>query len=166
MEKDDLGLWRSPELDLSPLRAHRAGALAQAGELLDAGVGGLALTEALSRGRDGLLALLKEALEGVSLVAPVGALYATGSYGGQCVCPGSDVDLLMVYEEGAPGAEMEAMSRWSAAFQTALRDIGLKVGMAHRTLDQCFLLARDEISIAASLLSARFLWGGGLRAPR
>ena len=40
-----------------------------------------------------------------------------------------------------------------------LWDLGLKVGQATRSVDECLRLARTDLQICTSLLEARFLWG-------
>jgi [protein-PII] uridylyltransferase len=68
------------------------------------------------------------------------------------------LDLLMVYEPSDEAAR-EELARFSGAFQTALRDLGLKVGLALRTPEECVRLAQADVSVASSMLYARLLWG-------
>ncbi len=163
MKADALGQWRCPELELAPLRAMLAAQTAQAAARLDAGVAGMEgagalgrdLARGLCRGRDALLGALRDALADLGIEPPEAAVYATGDYGRGVVCPRSDVDLLLIHGE----VDREAMARWSAAFQTALRDLGLKVGLAQRTLAQCLELGLADPHVGSSMLDARLLWG-------
>ncbi|MEL6182319.1 MAG: HD domain-containing protein, partial [Myxococcota bacterium] len=118
-------------------------------------LGGLAVVGSLSAWLDGHLKEVQQLLAPFADPCPV-AVYATGSYGRQQVCPGSDIDLLVLYDE----AHISTcdLGLWVGGFQTMLRDIGWKVGMATRTSEQCLALAREDLSIAASMLDARLLW--------
>lgn len=150
--------WRCPALKLDSLRAARDASLCAAQRELEEGASGVKIAHALSDSRDDLLRALNEALHQVGVTSPPVAVYVTGSQGARLASPRSDVDLLIVYEPDAVGREV--MGRWSGAFQTALRDIGFKVAMAHRTPAQCLSMAADELTIGASMLGARLLWGG------
>ncbi|MCK0070086.1 [protein-PII] uridylyltransferase [Kordiimonas laminariae] len=82
-------------------------------------------------------------------------LVATGGYGRGELAPYSDVDLLfLIPYKSTPWAEsvVEYMLY-------VLWDLGLKVGHATRTPDECVRLAKEDLSIRTSLLEARFLWG-------
>ena len=83
------------------------------------------------------------------------AVYATGGYGRGVLAPSSDIDLLFVRPyKASPFAEsvIEYMLY-------ALWDIGLKVGHAFRTPEECVKLAKDDVTIKTSLLDSRFLFG-------
>ncbi|HEV2333505.1 MAG TPA: [protein-PII] uridylyltransferase, partial [Gammaproteobacteria bacterium] len=82
-------------------------------------------------------------------------LVAVGGYGRGELHPASDVDILLLVREEAGGAHRERI----AAFVTALWDIGLEVGHSVRTLDECVSHAREDISVATSLMEARVLCG-------
>ncbi|MBL4639333.1 MAG: [protein-PII] uridylyltransferase, partial [Kordiimonadaceae bacterium] len=83
------------------------------------------------------------------------ALVATGGYGRGELAPYSDIDLLfLIPYKSTPWAEnvVEYMLY-------VLWDLGLKVGHATRTPDECTKLAKEDLSIRTALLEARFLWG-------
>ncbi|WP_068637282.1 [protein-PII] uridylyltransferase [Thauera butanivorans] len=86
------------------------------------------------------------------------ALVAVGGYGRGELFPASDVDLLVLL----PGtADVETRIRLSAMVG-ALWDIGLEIGHAARTVDECIEAADDDITVQTSLLEARFLAGNAL----
>ena len=83
------------------------------------------------------------------------AVFATGGYGRSVLAPSSDIDLLFIRAyKASPHAEsvLEYMLY-------ALWDMGLKVGHAFRTPQECVRLAKEDVTIKTSLLDARFLFG-------
>jgi [protein-PII] uridylyltransferase len=85
-------------------------------------------------------------------------LVAVGGYGRADLCPGSDVDVLLVHSrrqerEAAAAAERVWYPLW---------DAGLKVGHATRTVKQALALADRDLETATSLLDVR--WVAGDRA--
>ncbi|MCV2216185.1 [protein-PII] uridylyltransferase [Thauera sp. Sel9] len=83
------------------------------------------------------------------------ALVAVGGYGRGELFPASDVDLLILL----PGAaDVETRIRL-CAMVGALWDVGLEIGHAARTVDECIEAADDDITVQTSLLEARFLAG-------
>jgi [protein-PII] uridylyltransferase len=83
------------------------------------------------------------------------AIVATGGYGRGQLAPQSDIDLLFLrpYKETPWGESVIEFILYM------LWDLGLKVGHATRSLDDCIRLSRQDISIRTALLEARFLWG-------
>ncbi|WP_306117469.1 MULTISPECIES: [protein-PII] uridylyltransferase [unclassified Roseitalea] len=83
------------------------------------------------------------------------ALVAVGGYGRGTLAPGSDVDLLFVlpYKQTPLGEQLAEYILYM------LWDMGLKVGHATRNLDDCIRLSKDDITIATTILEARFLIG-------
>lgn len=83
------------------------------------------------------------------------AVLAVGGYGRGALAPSSDVDLLFVrtYKQ-TPWAEsvIEFMLY-------ALWDLGLKVGHAFRTIDECIRLSKEDYTIRTAILDRRFLFG-------
>ncbi|MBL8780337.1 MAG: [protein-PII] uridylyltransferase [Alphaproteobacteria bacterium] len=86
------------------------------------------------------------------------AVVAVGGYGRAALAPGSDIDLLFVlpYKQTAWGESVIEFMLY------VLWDLGLKVGHATRSLDECIRLAKSDYTIRTSVLEARFICG---RAP-
>ena len=90
------------------------------------------------------------------------AVAAVGGYGRGELAPYSDVDLLFLHPyKRTP--HIEQMIEFSLY---RLWDLGLKVGQATRSVDDCVRLARGDLQICTSLLEARFLWGERTRLRR
>ncbi|MEL7231434.1 MAG: [protein-PII] uridylyltransferase, partial [Pseudomonadota bacterium] len=83
------------------------------------------------------------------------AVYATGGYGRSVLAPSSDVDLLFIRPYKA-SAHTESVIEYMLYM---LWDMGLKIGHAFRTPQECVRLAKDDVTIKTSLLDARFLFG-------
>lgn len=83
------------------------------------------------------------------------SVVATGGYGRGELAPHSDIDLLFVhpYKETAWGESVVEFILYM------LWDLGLKVGHATRSLNDCVRLAKQDITIRTALLEARYLWG-------
>src|SRR5262249_47923941 len=69
--------------------------------------------------------------------------------------PGSDIDLLFLlpYKQTAWGEQIAEVILY------CLWDMGLKVGHATRSIDDCIRLARADMTIRTAILEARFLLG-------
>ncbi|MEJ1967238.1 MAG: [protein-PII] uridylyltransferase [Rhizomicrobium sp.] len=80
---------------------------------------------------------------------------ATGGYGRGELAPGSDIDLLFVrpFKQTPWGESVIEFILYM------LWDLGLKVGHATRSLDECVRLAKQDITIRTAILEARYLWG-------
>ncbi|MFG1397681.1 [protein-PII] uridylyltransferase [Roseixanthobacter pseudopolyaromaticivorans] len=83
------------------------------------------------------------------------AVVAVGGYGRGMLAPGSDTDILFVlpYKQTAWGESV------AEAMLYMLWDLGLKVGHATRSVEECLRQARADITIRTSILEARFLVG-------
>lgn len=90
------------------------------------------------------------------------ALIATGGYGRGVLAPFSDIDLLFL----ASGPVDERGRRAVEAMLYLLWDLGLKVGHATRSLDECLEDARGDATIQTALLDARPLAGDRALAQR
>ena len=87
--------------------------------------------------------------------APSVALAAVGGYGRRELYPYSDIDILFLYHKGdekpaAQAAEFILYILW---------DLGLKVGQAHRTIEDTLALAAKDTGVRTTLLDARFVAG-------
>jgi len=80
---------------------------------------------------------------------------ATGGYGRGLLAPGSDIDLLFVlpYKQTAWGESI------AEAILYCLWDMGLKVGHATRSVDECIRQAKADMTIRTAVLEARYLFG-------
>ncbi len=82
-------------------------------------------------------------------------IVAVGGYGRREMAPFSDVDLLFLHPY--------KLTAW--AEQTIeyilymLWDLGLTVGQATRSIDECVRLGRRDYSIRTALLESRYVWG-------
>src|SRR5438067_11052792 len=83
------------------------------------------------------------------------AIVATGGYGRGLLAPGSDIDLLFLlpYKQTAWGESV------AEAILYCLRDMGLKVGYATRSVAECIRQAKADMTIRTNLLEARYLLG-------
>lgn len=83
------------------------------------------------------------------------AIVATGGYGRGLMALGSDIDLLFVlpYKQTAWGESVAEVILYS------LWDLGLKVGHATRSVDECIRQAKADMTIRTALLESRFLLG-------
>ena len=80
---------------------------------------------------------------------------ATGGYGRALLAPYSDIDLLFLlpYKQTPWGESVIEHMLY------LLWDLGLKVGHATRTIDQCLKLSRADFTIRTTLLDARMILG-------
>ena len=83
------------------------------------------------------------------------AIVATGGYGRGLLAPGSDIDLLFLrpYKQTSWGESVAEYMLY------VLWDLGLKVGHATRTIDQCLKLAWSDFTIRTALLDQRLICG-------
>lgn len=81
------------------------------------------------------------------------ALAAVGGYGRGELHPGSDIDVLVLLDDDSPDTTDVG------SFVTALWDVGLEVGHSVRTVAQCADEARDDVTVATTLMEARRLAG-------
>jgi [protein-PII] uridylyltransferase len=83
------------------------------------------------------------------------ALVASGGYGRRELCPGSDIDVILVHSQWHPGAVAAVAERlWYPVW-----DAGLKLGHAVRSTRDALQLAQDDLDTATALLDARHLAG-------
>ena len=85
-------------------------------------------------------------------------LLAVGGYGRGELFPYSDVDVLVLLPNGHDGAS-DAFRGMIEAFITACWDIGLEIGSSVRTIDECLLEARADVTVQTALLESRLLTG-------
>jgi [protein-PII] uridylyltransferase len=112
------------------------------------GPGGLAIADRRSAAVDRALRALFPPSDRLALVA-------LGGYGRSELTPGSDVDVMILH---APGAEQEAEETFAEVLYP-LWNLGLPVGHAVRTPDECGQSARDSLASLTAMLDARLLSG-------
>src|SRR5579875_620150 len=128
---------------------------------LEAGAGGLVTARTLSGVADEVVTALydfttvhlfraRNPTQGERL-----AVLAVGGYGRGVLAPYSDLDLLFLRPYKAT-AHVESVIEFMLY---VLWDLGLKVGHASRTADECIRLARQDSTIRTALLEARPLAG-------
>ncbi|QTA93032.1 [protein-PII] uridylyltransferase [Desulfonema magnum] len=83
------------------------------------------------------------------------AIIALGGYGRGEQCIHSDVDILFLFEKNVPDVAEELIQE----VVYPLWDIGLDVGHATRSLEECVELAGLDIEVMTSLLDSRFICG-------
>lgn len=83
------------------------------------------------------------------------AVVALGGYGRQSLCPGSDVDLMVLHRERRPERVREVAERMFYPFW----DAGIPLGHAVRTVRECLGAFAERLDAATALLDARLVWG-------
>ena len=83
------------------------------------------------------------------------SLVAVGGYGRDTLAPGSDVDLLCLlpYKQTPWGESVVEFILY------LLWDLGLKVGHATRSIDECIRIAGSDMTVRTAILDARFICG-------
>jgi [protein-PII] uridylyltransferase len=83
------------------------------------------------------------------------ALVAVGGYGRATLAPGSDIDLLFVlpYKQTPLGEQLAEYILYM------LWDLGLTVGHATRSIDECVRLSKADTTICTAILDMRYLYG-------
>src|SRR5438270_7747244 len=83
------------------------------------------------------------------------AIVAVGGYGRGELAPYSDIDLLFLL----PYKRTPHTEQVVEYLLYLLWDLGLKIGHATRSVDECLRQARSDLTIRTGLLEARYLWG-------
>jgi [protein-PII] uridylyltransferase len=84
------------------------------------------------------------------------AIAAQGGYGRGELCPHSDIDLLFLLPTAKPTPYAEQLVEYILYM---LWDLGLTVGHASRSVDDCLRQAMNDLTIRTALLEVRWLWG-------
>ncbi len=82
-------------------------------------------------------------------------LVAVGGYGRGRLCPGSDIDILLLFKRRIP----RAAEQFIKTLLFPLWDLGLDLGHGVRTVSDCISLAKKDFQVLASLMDARPLAG-------
>ena len=93
--------------------------------------------------------------------APKLSLVAFGGYGRGELNPFSDIDLMFLHEADiAPKSPADsAIADWTSGLLYTLWDIGLKVGHAVRSIDDCVRVANADMQAKTALIEARYIAG-------
>src|SRR6202011_614086 len=83
------------------------------------------------------------------------AIVAVGGYGRGEMAPYSDIDLLFLL----PYKRTPHTEQVVEYLLYLLWDLGLKIGQATRSVDECLRQAKSDLTIRTALLEARYLWG-------
>ena len=122
---------------------------------------GARCAEFISALQDDLLAALAEFVETdiLYLANPTDAekvtMVAVGGYGRGRLAPGSDIDLLFLL----PYKRTAASESFVEYILYMLWDLGLKVGHATRSINDCVVQAQRDMTVRTAMLENRFLWG-------
>ena len=84
------------------------------------------------------------------------ALVAVGGYGRRELHPQSDVDLLILLGNGL---DASSWHRCTQEFITFIWDLGMQIGSSVRTLEDCCEQAKNDITIATSLIESHTIIG-------
>ena len=82
-------------------------------------------------------------------------IVATGGYGRGELAPQSDIDLLFLL----PYRRTPRIEQIVETLLYMLWDLGLKVGQAVRSIDECIRWAKQDMTIRTNLLESRPIWG-------
>lgn len=146
---------------LSAIKEANAKGRARAEELLMADGGGLACAMRISRLQDHIITILHDfALNHVFNAANTPeasrlGVAAVGGYGRGTLAPGSDIDLLFLLPAKKPAWVEPAIE----FILYILWDMGLKVGHATRTVEECVRLSKTDMTIRTAILEARYICG-------
>nr|MCU0986780.1 nucleotidyltransferase domain-containing protein [Acetobacteraceae bacterium] len=146
---------------LALFRRHLGRIQADTKQRFEQGMSGIAAARHLAEQMDGLVRTLHTWTTttvfppGISSSGEALALAATGGYGRGVLAPFSDIDLLFLTPWKEP-PRTEQVVEFMLYF---LWDLGLKVGHATRSLDECIAQARADATVRTSLVDARFLGG-------
>ncbi len=110
------------------------------------------LLKALCRHVDASFATLWRQAE----LPPTVALVGVGGYGRGELFPYSDVDVLLLLPDAATLEQHQARIE---AFVSGCWDVGLEIGSAVRTLDDCVAEARADVTSQTAMLESRWLAG-------
>ncbi|MDJ0684106.1 MAG: [protein-PII] uridylyltransferase [Alphaproteobacteria bacterium] len=83
------------------------------------------------------------------------AIAAVGGYGRGELAPQSDVDLLFIHSYKLTARSEQIVEN----ILYTLWDLGLTVGHATRSVDECIRQAKSDVTITTAMLEARFVWG-------
>jgi len=145
----------------SALREHWDADRAKAARKLESGADGVTVARLYSAAADEMLTALWDFTAGVLYPAPNPteaerlSLIAVGGYGRGVLAPFSDLDLLFL----RPWKSSPRTEQVIEFMLYVLWDLGVKVGQAARSVDECLALAKTDMTVRTTLLEARPLAG-------
>jgi len=86
------------------------------------------------------------------------SLVAVGGYGREEMALYSDVDIMVLCHERS----REEIETFIQQFMYPLWDLGIEVGYSVRTLEECRMLVKNDLTIQTALIDSRYLWGDGV----
>lgn len=129
------------------------------------GASGLEVCRARSAVMDVLIRHLWDAIQSVfpskTGKAPKIALVAFGGYGRGELNPYSDIDLMFLHEAKLETSDpaYTTLGEWTSGLLYTLWDVGLKVGHAVRTVEDCVTVANGDMQAKTALIEARLITG-------
>ncbi len=94
-----------------------------------------------------------------SLLDSGSCLVAVGGYGRGELYPYSDIDLLVLIPDQISPSDSTALNKRIESLISFMWDIGLDVGHSVRTLCECVIEAKKDITVQTNLLESRLLTG-------
>ncbi len=159
---------RKPSQELSRYKEYLKHETNRLKHLHRGGVGGREICEARALGLD---LLIRHLLDSVMADLPPGegpesprfALVATGGYGRGELNPCSDIDLMFLHNLDSGALARGRVHPWLSSLIDGLLytlfDVGMKVGYAVRSVEDCVTVANGDMQSKTSLLEARFIAG-------
>lgn len=83
-------------------------------------------------------------------------LVAVGGYGRRELSPYSDIDVMVLYHAGGE----KVVKTLSAQVLHHLWDLGFQVGHSVRSIQDCLVVAEEDLAVKTALMESRFLTGG------
>ncbi len=159
------GSIRSPALDrgpfIAPLKAALTAGRAEIRTRFEAGGDGAAVMREQCFMMDQLIRALFDLVTGEIFPLPNPtsgerlAIVAVGGYGRGELAPYSDIDLLFLL----PYKQTPHTEQVIEYLLYLLWDLGLKIGQATRSVEECLRHAKSDLTIRTALLETRYLWG-------
>jgi len=140
-------------------RKHLDDGRAVARKALEAHGGGLACAGQLAHIEDELIHAIHDYVVTYLHPTPVSAkkfvIAAVGGYGRATLAPGSDIDLLFLL----PSMDDAWGQRAVQSILYVLWDLRQKIGYSTRSVEECLVQARDDMTIRTAVLEARLILG-------
>ena len=83
-------------------------------------------------------------------------LVAVGGYGRRELSPYSDIDVMVLYDDGGE----KVVQTLSKEVLHHLWDLGFQVGHSVRSIQDCLMVAEEDLAVKTALMESRFLSGG------